>query len=465
MKNKFSRRFVLKGAGGAVLGLPLLEGLLPRVAHAQQTPAPRFAVFMRQANGVAQASGSEPERFWPRELGAVTQSSLSSLDADRAVSELSAYASKLLLVRGLKFNFPGNGCGHSGGGNQCLTAQRVSQSPSGNRSLAMGESVDNRIARELNPGGRDPLTLYAGRQSGYIDEVLSYRGSMDLRPAENNPLNAYMRITELSSADAATRERIAKARLSVNDLVREQMNALRANARLSAADRQRLDLHFESVRDLEVQLSCSLSEIQVSEMQAMSSGEAYRDGANLVKVARMQADLIALAFSCGYTHSATLQIGDGNDGTEYTIDGVKQPRYHWISHRIFADGSNGDPIPDAAQKHHQIDRLHAQMFRHLLDRLSTHGLLDSTAAVWCNDLAHGVSHSYSNIPFVIAGSCGGYLKTGQYVDVREGGQYVAHNKLFNTILNAVGCKKSDGSPVDDFGDASLPRGELAALKA
>ena len=37
-------------------------------------------------------------------------------------------------------------------------------------------------------------------------------------------------------------------------------------------------------------------------------------------------------------------------------------------------------------------------------------------------------------------------------------------ELFNTILNAVGCKKADGSPVDDFGDASLAKGELDVLK-
>ena len=85
-------------------------------------------------------------------------------DADRAVNELADYADKLLMVRGTKFAFPGNGCGHSGGGNQCLTAAKVSDDPSGNESLAMGESVDNRIARELNPASNpDPLTLYAGR--------------------------------------------------------------------------------------------------------------------------------------------------------------------------------------------------------------------------------------------------------------------------------------------------------------
>ncbi|HZH04246.1 MAG TPA: hypothetical protein VEY30_10700, partial [Myxococcaceae bacterium] len=104
-----SRRWVLRGTGGVALGLPLLESLLPRNAFAQAGSRPRFAVFMRQANGVAQESGGEPERFFPRALGPITTASLSTTDADRAVSELKDYAGKLLIVRGLRFGFPGNG--------------------------------------------------------------------------------------------------------------------------------------------------------------------------------------------------------------------------------------------------------------------------------------------------------------------------------------------------------------------
>src|SRR5690606_12123758 len=97
--------------------------------------------------------------------GPLDSASLAAM-SDRATSELAPHADKLLLVKGLRFAFPGNGCGHSGGGNQCLTAARVSDDPAGNLSLAMGESIDNRIAAELNTDGTEPLTLYAGKMSG-----------------------------------------------------------------------------------------------------------------------------------------------------------------------------------------------------------------------------------------------------------------------------------------------------------
>lgn len=463
MKKSLTRRIFLRGSGGAVLGLPVLESLKPRSAWAQQSQRPRFAVFVRQANGVAQARDGEPERFWPRDLGPVTSDSLATKDSDRAVSELASYASKLLIVSGLSYPFDGNGCGHTGGGNQCLTAARVSSSPSGNKSLAMGESVDNRIARQLNPQGREPLTLYSGAPDGYIQEVLSYRGPMDLRAAEFNPFNAYSRMTQLNGADTETQQQVSSARISVNDLVRERLNALISKPQLSSEDRSRLQLHLESVRDLEVKLACILTEDKVRAMEELSDSRNYRSNDFMESIAKLHHQVISLGFACGYTHAATLQMGCGQDRTQYVINGERQPSFHWVSHRNLSDGYDGGQIPDAQLKHHEIDRIHARLFKHLLDRLSEHGVLDDSVAVWTNDLAHGPSHSYRNIPYVMAGSAGGYLKTGRYVSASSNGT-VAHNRLFNTLLNAVGCTKEDGSPVDDFGDPSLEKGELSALR-
>ncbi|WP_434420271.1 DUF1552 domain-containing protein [Nannocystis pusilla] len=460
LPSNLSRRAFITGIGGATVALPFLPSLLPRDVKAA-TERPRYCVYVRQANGCAQADNGEPERFWPNELGQLTTESMSTIDAERAVSELADYADKLLLVRGTRFGFPGNGCGHSGGGNQCLTAAKVSDDPKGNLSLAMGESVDNRIARELNPASNpDPLTLYAGRMAGYINEVLSYRGAKDLRAADRNPWSVYTKIVGITALPQEVAMKIKARRTSVNDLVREQMQALMSKQDMSKQDRDRLQIHFDAIRDLEIELLCELpSDADIMEMEAQQD----YDGADelIQTITRLQMNLIAFAFSCDYTRAATLQIGDGNDGTQYWIDGVQLPRFHQISHRIYADGSEGDPIPDAQGKHHVIDREHAKLFKHLLDRLSAlqtdvGTLLDDTVAIWCNDLGAGVSHTYNNIPWVCAGSCGGYLKTGQYIDA--GG--VTHNQFHNTILSAV-----TGELVEDFGDPELEPGVIDAMIA
>lgn len=454
-----NRRHFLKGLGGVVVGLPLLEGLASKTTKADPTPQ-KFMVVMRQANGVQQAFDTEPERFWPTALGALTSTTLAS---DRAVSQLSDYKDKMLLVKGVKYAFPGNGCGHSGGGNQCLTAQKVSADPSGNKSLAMGESIDNRIMRELMPG-TEPLTLYAGRMAGYIDEVLSYRDAKMLRAAERNPYNAYKRLFGLPDAGTIANAKRQLARKSVNDMVRAQMQSLMARTDLSKADHDRLQLHFSAIRDAEISMSCKLPDDAIAAMEAMSPNVANPD--YIQDIAKMQMDIIALALACGVTRAVTLQIGDGNDSTGYIVGGVRWPSFHQISHRIFSDGATGDPIPDAVDKHHQIDILHAQMFKHLLDKLAAYKigsgtLLDMGCAIWTNDLSTGPPHGYDNLPFVIVGSIGGALKQGAYVDAGN----VTNNKMWNTIGAAVGCKNAAGGPLDDFGDSSLAKGNIPQMLA
>lgn len=453
------RRYFLRGLAGVVMALPFLETFTPKKARAASYPP--FAVFMRQANGVVQKT-DEPEMFWPHELGPLTKSGLAA-QTDRAVSVLADYADKLLVVRGVNFAFPGNGCGHSGGGNQVLTAAKVSDDPSGAGSLAMGESIDNRIARELHAPGVEPLTLYAGKMSGYLDEVLSYRGPKQLRAAERNPFLAYKKLFGASEIDPVTLEKLKAARSSVNDLVRGEMKALMSRKDLSQGDRDRLDLHFQSIRDLEVNMACKLTEMEIAEMEAIQPGVAKSD--NVQTIAKMQMDIIALSFACGVVRTATLQIGDGNDSTEYTINGQKQYSYHWISHRIQGDGDVGDPIDNAVQLHHEIDKIHGNLFKYLLDRLSSYTLgtgtlLDSGVAVWTNDLADKY-HSYKNVPHILAGGCNGYLKTGQYIDAGK----VNNNKMWNTVGAAVGCTKDGKTPMDDFGDPSLEPGFISGMLA
>ena len=320
--------------------------------------------------------------------------------------------------------------------------------------LATGESVDSRIARAFANNGGEPLTLYTGPRRNHLEEVLSYRGALDRRAAEDDPWNAYKRMVGPVDLDALVFER----RRSVNDLVLDQIGALLTDPKLSSTDRQRLELHFDSIRDFEA-LACRLREDEEQAM-ALVSGQGTLDS-NRLLVARMHMDLIVLSFGCDHSRAATLQIGDGNDGTRYTIDGQLFPNFHWLSHRITSDGDSGDLISGAADMHHAIDREMARTFEHLLAGLDEAGLLGQSVAVWCNDLANGVSHSYQNVPFILVGQGGGRLRTGRFLDL--GG--VPHNLLLNTLCQVAGVKDADGAPSSHFGDEELPSGVLDELLA
>ena len=457
------RRKFLYGVGGAMLALPFLESVIFEDNKVRAAGSRRaHSVFIRQGNGVQQGGvGGEPDRFWPSEHGAISRDILSTRDSGRAVSELADYADKLLMVSGTRFGFPGAGCGHSGGLNQVLTAARVTGEGAG--SLAGGESIDWRIAQECNPTGVEPLNLMSGPQRAYIAHGLSYSGPGALRGAESNPFNVYTDMIGLAGMDREIANQIALKRRSVNDLVRADMNDLLTNRELGSVDRTRLQQHFDVIRDMELTMSCGLADSEVMALEDMAG--AAEDNGNRIPVAEMHMDLIALAFACDLNRVATLQIGTGNDQTRYTVDGTLQNTFHRISHRIDSDGSEGAPIPNADMLHHKIDRIYAQMFKHLLDRLSMYPgpsggtLLDDCTAVWTNDLANGPPHSYRNVPWVIAGSAGGFLRQGVYVDAGD----VTHNKLFNTILAAHGVMNAAGDDYYRFGDSSLDPGIIPEM--
>jgi hypothetical protein len=384
---------------------------------------------------------------------------MGGVDEDRAVSELAEWAPRLNLLRGVNRPFGTPACGHSESIVQCLTGTTNTGGTS-NDPLADGESADWRIARELHPG-QDPMVLMAGPVGAYIDAGLSWSAARMRASAARDPAEVYMDMMGISSEDPLARL-VASRRMSTNDLLRDEFDALLRSPDLSSWDRRRLETHREAIRDTEVGvLSCdTLPTGWVTEVDAL--GDPQRNDVR-PEVVRRFMDVMALAVACGYVRAGSLQVGEGNDQTQYEIAGTRYPRFHWISHRIESDGSDGTPIPNADVLHHDIDRLHLQMFSHLLTRLASYEtptgtVLDDGVAVWLNDLGNGPPHGGSNVPWLLAGSCQGRLRTGNYHDLPD----VPINRVLVTILQAVGCTEG-GAPIDRFGDASLAQGAIDEL--
>ncbi|HEY8427079.1 MAG TPA: DUF1552 domain-containing protein [Sandaracinaceae bacterium] len=473
---KLSRRIVLRGTAGAVVALPFLESVLdggPSVARADGD-APPFAIFFRQANGVACAQntselGMEPERFWPRTEGALTTDSL----RDRALDELVDYRSNLLVVGNVNMQNFDYGDGHARGALQCLTARGPTVAGAGGASEAAGESIDHRIGRELHEDGRDSWFMYAGRNDGWLGGAcISYRGPGNRRSPIHNPYEAYrMLVGGDAGLSAEAQRQIVERGRSVNDLVRAQLSRLIARPELSRADKERLELHQAAIRDLEVRLTCQLDEDRERALEGVGSSYASTDGDEVLAAARLHMDVAALAIACGVTRSVAIQVGNGNDGNTRYRDpsGAPMENFHYLSHRRLSHDASGTVLSNSDLMHHYVDRAFARTFRHLLDRLSEYEmpsgrkLLDCGVAVWFNDLGNGPGHSRMNVPFILAGSAGGFFKQGEYVRL-GGGNEANHARLLNTIGTAVGLRTGDG-PLSDFGDPSLPKALLTELMA
>jgi hypothetical protein len=380
-------------------------------------------------------------------LGELTTANMEA-DSSKATSVLAEYADRLLMVRGVSYAGSGSGCAHADGLAKCLTASTTTGG--GKNVLPDGISADTAIANAL---GVDPLTLYAGLKGGYIEEKLSFSAPQEVRAAEEDPYNVYLDLAGLldptTGGASPVGEQLAASRKSINDLVREDLDSLLSNSRTSYADKQRLQLHLDSIRDIEVNIAsmggmCSGSNLDMDAIEEIK-GNARRNGRQ-EDVVKLQMELVALAFSCNATRVSTLQAGDGTDGTQYTIDGQQYERFHHISHRINSDGTDGSAIANAEEKHHTIDRLRLESFRHGIEKWSQYDtpngpLLDNGFIYWTSHVADGPSHNSRNLPVIVAGNAGGYLKQGAYVDAGD----VTNARVLNTLITA------NGVPTEDFG--------------
>jgi len=459
-KPGLNRRAFLYGAGTLAIGLPFLEGLPERSAWAADKP-PVFSLFIVAACGVV------GKKFFPDATGALTTSGLAAM-TDKATSVLAPHAANLLFVKNINFPMGGpTSCGHAQGLCQSLTA--APSLGNANSAYSTGISADMVIAKAVNPSAGDPLTLYAGNKKGYIAERISFRGSGagQVRAADDNPYTLYSKLVGLTqsggTADPSAAELLA-TRKSVNDLVRGQLTALLNNPKLSSADRQRVQQHFDSIRDAEVTmgnmaLACSKDGLSTSQLDALKNGLAFKMDGMIEDVAKLHLELVALSFACNFNRVATLQHGEGTDGTKYNVPSnasLGWP-FHHISHRVQSDSATG-MNPTAEQAHAEIDALRMKTLLHGLDAFKARGLFDKSFIMWTNHVADGPSHSFKNVPHIIAGDAGGYLKQGAYIDAGN----VTNNKLFNTLIPAA--IRDVNAEIPNFGSGT-GTGQIAGMLA
>lgn len=471
-----------------MLGLPLLETFLPRNAAAQDAQRSPFVLIVVGDNGVVQAGvnlsvASEPEKFWPSAAGALTRASMTSDKATRSTGELADYAERLLVVKGINLPYSSNGCSHSAADAQILTSAKITAGSTNCK--AMGISIDTAIAKAKNPAGRDPLVLHAGMFSpggtGFdIPGYVSYVTPQQPRVYIDTPYKAYQAIigaigkgsAGTSAETQALTQRAARSK-SINDILRPQISALLARTDLSTSDRARLDQHLTAIRDIEVKMATTTYSIPDADVATMKSMDAKPyDQSTRDAAVKLFMELMAFSAAADYSRVAVLKIGDRIDDHVYTFNG-QTAKFHDVSHR---------QVPNAIDFHHYIDRMMLNYYKYLLDALATYDtptgpLFDQGVAIYCNQCATG-AHSFSNIPWIQAGTANGYFKKGQYVVVGNGqqpggsqdgkggdGSVSGVNKMLNTLLTAAEVTKTGGAPTDDFGEASLPKGLFSELKA
>ncbi|HVR20944.1 MAG TPA: DUF1552 domain-containing protein, partial [Polyangiaceae bacterium] len=279
--------------------------------------------------------------------------------------------------------------------------------------------------------------------------VISYRGPNQPNTAVDNPFQMYGRIfanADLSETELA--RKIAERR-SVLDFLKDDLGRLQA--RVSSEDRARLEAHLAGVRSIEQRLDGSAVACTPLEMPATFDTRAMD---NYPTVGKLQMDLMLLAHTCGMTRVSTFMWANADSWQYYPWIGVNE-EHHELSHA-------GDDDTAANEKLVTINRWHAEQIAYLLDALATRRevdgsfMLDNTLLLWGNEIGAGNSHTYKNIPWVLAGGAGGFLRTGRYLQYGDR----PHNDLLVSACHAMGM-----TDVTSFGIPGVCTGPLANLSA
>lgn len=491
-----NRRLFLRGVGGAALAAPFLSSVHEKTAKADATKSPKRLVIFFTHNGCL------TDRWFPAvEDGPLTADALKAT----TLAPLAPFVSKLLLPRGFR-SMNGYAVGqtidpHDQAMGSKLTCATITEDS--NR-YATAASLDHVVAKQINPGGAQPLVLSVGAASTKIKEVLSFSAPNTAFPANVNPKTVYNQLTGLlgGGAQPATEGdyRLALGESAI-DLVKGDLERYQ-KLNMSQADRKRVQDWLDLLRSTEtgmgIPASCSASAatalgVSDTTVAAASPGGPIDPGAfggggsaagssnlatSFTQGGDMMMNLMALSMLCDINRSFILvypgYVTFNWDNIMHTHD------HHGLSHRT-GDFTVGGAckVEGVLDMIGQIDAWYASKYAKLvgiLDSISEGDgkLLDNTATMWLPELSDGAAHNLNNLPIMIAGSAGGYLKQGVAVNVegksvgignstktcQNGGDIgntgsfggnVPINKLYVTLMNAVGCTDENGEKVTKFG--------------
>lgn len=379
--------------GGSLvsIGLPPLEAFFDShgKAYAADGGFPRrFGLFF-WGNGIL------PEFWTPQGTG-------TDWTPSPMLMPLSALKEDITVVTGMEVKLPNleaHGTGPAGiltGHQNSLEGDEHYLAPTIDRLLAEsigGETVYRSIEAAVEPN-------FSG---------LSYSGPKSISPAEWEPIVLFERLFGASftapGEDAVPNPRLGLRR-SVLDGVMDDANRLKT--RLGKGDIERMEMHLDSIRELEQRLwklendppnfeACS---------QPLSPGELpdIEGRPQMRERARAMADLITMAYACDMTRVASLWYSK-------PVSDVLYPDLTAGHHQLTHDEPGDQP---QVQKCVQYILEDLAYFYESLKSVEEgdSNLLDNSIIFATSDNGYGRTHQIDEYPIIIGGSGGGLIKNG-----------------------------------------------------
>ena len=207
-------------------------------------------------------------------------------------------------------------------------------------------------------------------------------------------------------------EALRARRLRVTDRVLESYKDLRADARLSAAERVRLDQYLEHLDGL--QLAIDAAEYGGC-VPGAEPDTAYADNEDMMARAPFQlVDVIAQALKCDVTRVATISLGASS--LTYRNLGVSG-HHHALTHQ-YEHWNPGGWLTDIARYHGSIVASLLAQLDEVEDHATGRTYLDNSVVLWTSDMGTAFNHWGIGMPAAIFGAKG-WLDRGALIDFRS----------------------------------------------
>jgi hypothetical protein len=398
-KKALSRRTVLRGMG-ASLALPLLDGMVPALTAARQTPAnPR-----RRFGAVFVPHGERPGYWTPEKTGA-------DFELTPILKPLEPFRDSLTVVSEL--------CTPADGHGTTVAAWLTGSVPK--RTLAedvrAGTSVDQVIAAQIGSDtvfpslelATEDFTGYIGACDGFYAcaymNTLSWRTPTEPLPMEINPRILFERMFGGGPANLTRVERMQQDR-SILDSVAESVTRLSRG--LGMRDRQRLSDYLEDIREIErrIQRAEKQATTDVSLPAApMGIPEAFEEHTML------QFDLLALAYATDLTRVFAFMMSRDTSQRVFPSLGITEP-HHSLSHH----GNKPETIAALVK----VNTYQVELFGRFLKKLQATPdgegtLLDHSVILFGSGMGESDVHSRLDVPTLLAGKGAGLLHGNRHL--------------------------------------------------
>jgi len=412
-KTSLSRRAFLKGTG-ATVALPFLSAMTP--AFAKTATAPKRFVAMNAGLGF------HAPNFIPTEAGA-------NYKAPVYLEKLAAHRKDFTVFSGLSHPNSNGANGHTSELTWLTSAPRP-----GLAGFKNTISLDQLMARHIGAATRFPSMTIGARGSS-----LSWTANGVQIPVQMHPAKIFRQLfVDGTEQEVAEELKNLERGRSILDTVLDDAKLLSIS--LGARDREKLDEYFTSVRELEIRLQQNKEWAKRPKPKVdYKEPQDVADRNDILAKQRLMNDLTLLALQTDSTRVIAYSLG-GMNAVPSNIPGVRTD-WHMLSHH----GRDEQKIEELTR----IEAAEFAVFSEFLTKLkgvkeAGGHLLDHTAILFGSNLGNASSHSWRNLPILLAG--GGY----------KHGHHAAHDPENNTpFANLfVPLAQRMGVEIDQFGSST-----------